>query len=100
MVEILLAPVHIFVMLPGLGDSDHHRKRKIHAVHVHEFESIIQHCGVGTAGTYNGIDLIQILLEYFADHSLFSGKHTVDITSYGIDLTVMSDHPVRMCLLP
>ena len=100
MIEILLGFAHEPVVLPGLGDQRHHCKRQIHSVHVEKLKSIVEHCGVRSACRDNGIDLALFRFEKCGVHGLFTGKHSVGVTSDGVDLTVMCDESVRMSSLP
>ena len=99
-IKIPLVLAHEGVVLPGLGDDDHHGQGQGHAVHVEEFQGIVQHGGVRTAPVYDGEDLVDILLHNRAGHGLLSGQHPVDVAADGIDLTVVGDHAVRVGPVP
>ena len=45
-VEVPFVLAHEGVVLPGLGDDDHHGQGQGHAIHIEEFQGIVQHGGV------------------------------------------------------
>ena len=100
MIEILLVLVHEAVVLPWLRDGHHHRERQVDAVHVEELEGIVKHRGIRSAALHDREDLLHVLLEQRARHGLLAGQHSVNVSTDGIDLTVMGDHAVRMRTIP
>ena len=99
-IEILLVLVHEAVVLPRLRDGHHHRERQIDAVHVEELEGVVEHRGIRSTALHDREDLLHVLLEQRARHGLLTGEHSVNVSTDGIDLTVMGDHAVRMRTIP
>ena len=60
MIEILSGFTHKAVILPGFRNQCHHGERKIHAVHIKEFERVVEHGGIGAAGRNDRINLIPV----------------------------------------
>ena len=100
MIEILLVLVHEAVVLPWLRDGHHHRERQIDAVHVEELEGVVEHRGIRSTALDDREDLLHVLLEQRARHGLLAGEHSVNVSTDGIDLTVMGDHTVRVRTIP
>ena len=63
MIKVFLLPGHEVIVLPRFGNRHHHGKRKIHPVHVQEFQCIIQHRGIGSRLCDHRVDLVQVLLQ-------------------------------------
>ena len=100
MVEILLILVHETIVVPRLRNGHHHGKRKIHAVHVEEFQRVVQHRRIGTRRADHRINLVDVLLHDRAGHGLLTGEHTVHVAADRIDLSVVRNHAVRMRAVP
>ena len=100
LIEIPLLAAHVLVIGPGLGDRDHHGKRKIHAVHDHEFQDIIQHGRIAAILTDDGQDLQHILLQIAAGDGFFPGQHQIHVAADGVDFSVMENKSVGMCSHP
>ncbi len=100
MVEVLAVLIHEVVVLPGLRNDDRHRERQIHAVHVEEFERIVEHRRVRSRLLNDRVDLVEILLHNRRIHGLLAGEHSVDVAPDRIDFAVMCDHAVRMRTIP
>ena len=100
MIEIPLLLIHKPVMLPGLGNSHSHGKRKLHTVHIHEFQSIVQHGGIGTVSLHHREYLLNLLVKEGTLHGFFTGQHPVNVSLDGIDLSVMGKHAVGVSTIP
>ena len=99
-VKIALVLAHESVVFPGFGDDDHHGQGQRHAVHVEEFQGVVQHGGVRAAPVYDREDLVDVLLHDGTGHGLLAGQHPVDIAADGVDLAVVGDHAVGMGPVP
>ena len=99
-VEILSGLAHEPVVLPGLRDQGHHRKRQLHAVHVQELQSIVEHGRVGSATRNDRIDLVLLPAKKRRVHGLLPGQHAVIVAPYGVYFPVVGDKTVRMSPLP
>ena len=99
-IKIPLILAHEGIVLPGLGDDDHHGQGQRHAVHVEEFQGVVQHGGVRAAAVYDREDLVDVLLHDGAGHGLLAGQHPVDVAADGIDLAVVGDHAVGVGPVP
>ena len=99
-VEILSGLAHEPVVLPGLRDQGHHRKRQLHAVHVQELQSIVEHGRVGSATRNDRIDLVLLPAKKRRVHGLLPGQHAVIVAPYGVYFPVVGDKTVRMRPLP
>ena len=100
LVEIALFLADVLVVLPRLGNGDHHGQRQIHAVHHHEFQRVIQHGGVGAGSVDDGQDLVHVVLHDGAGDALFTGQHGVRVALDGVDLAVVQDEAVGVCAHP
>ena len=100
LIEVFLFLGHDPVVGPGLRDGDHDCQRQLHAVHVQEFQRVVQHGGVRTCHVDDRQHLVHLALETSAFHRLFSGQHVVGISADGVDLAVVDDEAVGMCSLP
>ena len=100
LVEIALFLADVLVVLPRLGNGDHHGQRQIHAVHHHEFQRVIQHGGVGAGSVDDGQDLVHVVLHDGAGDALFTGQHGIRVALDGVDLTVVQDEAVGVCAHP
>ena len=94
LVEIALFLADVLVVLPGLGDGDHHRQGQVHAVHHHELQRVVQHGGVRAGGVDDGQDLVHVVLHDGAGDALFTGQHGIRVALDGVDLAVVQDEPV------
>ena len=94
MVEVLPWLRHEPVVLPRLRDRDHHRQRKVHPVHVQEFQRIVQHGRIRAGFGDDRIDLVHLLLQHRGVHGLLSGEHPVHVSPDRVDLPVVGNHPV------
>ena len=99
-IEIPLVLTHEGIVLPGLGDDDHHGQGQGHTVHVEEFQGVVQHGGVRTGPVHDREDLVQLLLHDGTGHGLLAGQHPVDVAADGVDLAVVGDHAVGMGPVP
>ena len=100
LVKVLLLGIHVFIVAPRLRDGDHDGQRQVHAVHDHEFQSVIQHGGVGAALIDNGQHLGHVVLQKAAGNGLLPGEHGVHVSPDGVDLTVVENEPVGMRPVP
>ena len=100
LVEIPLFLADVLVVLPRLGDGDHHSQRQVHAVHHHKLQSVIQHGGVRTGGVDDGQDLVHIVLQNGAGDALLTRQHGVGVALDGVDLAVVQDEAVGVCTHP
>ena len=100
MVEILLLLLHVRIVLPGLRDHHHDCQRERDSVHHEELQRVVEHCRVRARLMDDREDLVYIVLDRRAVQCLFTGEHSVEVTSDRVDLTVVSDHSVRMSSLP
>ena len=99
-IEVLLVLAHEGVVLPWLRDDHHHGQRQRHAVHIEEFQCIVEHGGIRSASIHDRENLIDIVLHDRACHRLFSGQHPVNIAADGVDLTIVGDHSIWMRAMP
>ena len=99
-IEILFLLVHEAVVLPGLRNDHHHREGQVHAVHVEEFQSVVELRGIGARGADYGQHLVRVLLRQEHRHRLLAGQHAVDVAADRVDLAVMRDESVRVGALP
>ena len=99
-VEVALFAGDVALMLPRLGNGDHHGLGQIHAVHHQEFQRVVQHGGVGALGADGGQDLVDLVAQQLGGHTLVAAVHAVDVAADGVDLTVVQDQAVRMGALP
>ena len=100
MVKILLVSAHESIVLPGLGNNNHHGQRQRHSVHIEEFQRVVEHGGVRSAPVHDRENLVDVVLHDRARHRLFSGQHPVDIATDRVDLAVVGNHPVGMRAVP
>ena len=98
MIFIKRAPVvvHHGVIFPGFRNHHHHRLRYRVAGHDQQLQRIVEAGGIGLAFKNQRIQFLQIGAQDSRAHDAFTGAHPVEVTLDGIDLAVMSDHPVRM----
>ena len=99
-VEVLLLLRHETVVLPRLRDRHHHGERKIHAVHVHKFQRIVEHRGIRPRRRDDRVDLINVVMKDRRLHGLLAGEHAVYVAADRVDLPVVGDHSVRMRAVP
>ena len=100
LVEIALFLADVLVVLPGLGDGDHHRQGQVHAVHHHELQRVVQHGGVRAGGVDDGQDLVHVVLQDGALDALLTGQHGIGVALDGVDLAVVQDEAVGVCAHP
>ena len=98
--EILLILGNGIIIRPGLRNGHHHSKRKIHAVHHHKFQCIIQHGRIRPAPFHYRKDLGKLPFKIPGRHVFFPRQHPVHVSLDGIDLTIVNNEAVRMCALP
>ena len=60
LIKISLVLGHASVVDPGLRNSNHHRKGKLHTAHYHKFQRIIEHSGIGTGCIDGRKDFVQL----------------------------------------
>ena len=100
LVEIPLLGVHGLVVAPGLGDGHHHGQGKVHAVHDHEFQGVIQHGRVRTALVDDGQHLGHVVFQIVGADGFLPGQHGVHIAADGVDLAVVQNQAVGVCPVP
>ena len=92
--------VDMGIFAPGFGNHHHYGMGQAAPRHNKEFQTIIEHPGIGTCFIDNGHDIFDLAApEAVAAHSL-PGAHPVDVAAQGIDLAVMHQVTVRMGTLP
>ncbi len=62
MIEVLPGLTHKAIVLPGLGNQSQHGQGQVHAVHIKEFQSVIQHGRIGSIAGNNRVDPVLVLV--------------------------------------
>ena len=99
-VQVALFPGDVPLVLPGLGNGDHHGLGQVHAVHHQELQRVVQHGGVGAVGVDGGQDLVDLVAQQLGGHALVAAVHAVHVAADGVDFAVVQDQAVRMGALP
>ena len=99
-VEVLLLLRHETVVLPRLRNRHHHGERKVHTVHVHEFQRVVEHRRIRPRRRDDRVDLINVVMKDRRLHGLLAGEHAVYVAADRVDLPVVGDHSVWMRTVP
>ena len=100
-VAVHIPPGRVLLLaLPGLGKQHHASQRQGHTVHIQKFQGVVQHLGIGTAGNNHRKYALHIIAQHGGTHGFLAGVHAVEIAAYGVDFTIVQQHPLRMGLRP
>ena len=101
LVEVLLDPGHRLVIFPGLRHEHHHGVGGAVAGLDEQLNGVVQAGGVAEPLADDGQELGDVArLEDAPLEQRLAGPHPVDVAAEGVDLAVVSDHPVRVGQLP
>ena len=100
LVERAALGVHERVVLPRLGDHQHHRVGEGVPARDQQLQGVVEGRGVGDPFLDDGPDLAEILAEEGRAHAVPARVHPVDVPADGVDLAVVAEEPERMGKLP
>ena len=83
--------VELGVVAVRLGDEEHHRLRDGAAGLDEELGDAVEVGGVGRGGVADGAELVLAAVPYGVGHVRLLGRHPVEVTLEGVDLTVVAE---------
>ena len=92
--------VHQRVVLPRLGDHQHHGVRQRVASRDQQLQGVVERRGVRDAVLDDGPQLVEVAPEERRPHGVAARIHPVDVAAHGVDLAVVAEVAERVRELP
>ena len=96
LVERPTLPVHLLVVLPGLGDHHQDRVGQRPAAHVEQLEDLVEARGVGGARRTDREEAVEVAGNQVGVEQRLAGPHPVAVAHHGVDLAVVGDVAERV----